>query len=45
VIDSSSGANYTSGYFGGYFEQKGYVEPPGSHKLSKALVIILPILG
>jgi hypothetical protein len=45
VIDSSSGANYTSGYFGGYFEQKGYVEPGGSHKISKALVIILPILG
>jgi len=41
--DSSS--NLTSGYFGGYFEQAGYVEPSASHKVSKALVIALPIVG
>jgi len=41
--DSSS--NLTSGYFGGYFEQAGYVEPSASHKVSKAVVIILPIVG
>lgn len=38
-------ANLTSGYFGGYFEQAGYVEPSASHSVSKAVIIILPIVG
>ena len=45
AVLKDTNANLTSGYFGGYFEQAGYVEPSASHSVSKAVIIILPIVG
>jgi len=44
-ISVNASTNVTGNYFGGYFEQAGFVEPPPGKESSNTLLIVLLVLG